>query len=126
MYVNGVRQENVQETFVTSVIYLSQFTLPYYGERTLREYLTLAALMRISGNASYIFQRVEQLISEECIRKGEIGREVTEKKGREQDKWRPKSGKLVGRKWTEPPRTGTEIGRSPKGEDQIPLHPYQK
>ena len=92
----------------------------------MREYLTFAALMRISGNASYIFERVEQVISEECIRKGEIGKEVTGKKGREQDKWRPKSGKLVGRKWAEPPRMGTEIRRSRKGEDQIPLHPNQK
>ena len=67
MFVNDVEGEKIRESYGGKLGYLSQLTPSYDGELTVKEYLTLAALMRIPGNISHTVERVEQIICEVSI-----------------------------------------------------------
>lgn len=68
MFVNGVGQSEIQASYASKTVFLFKFTVPYYGEITVRDYLILAAFMRMPGstNNPAKFERVEQIISEVC------------------------------------------------------------
>ena len=57
----------MRESYGGKLSYLSQLTPSYDGELTVKEYLTLAALMRLPGNISHTVERVEQIICEVSI-----------------------------------------------------------
>jgi len=64
--VHIVGQNETRASYASKTGFLSKFTFPYYGEITVRNYLILAAFMRMSrtmDNAAK-FERVEQIISE--------------------------------------------------------------
>ena len=68
MLVNNIGPNETRASYVSKTVFLSKFALPYYGEITVRNYLILAAFMRMSrttDNAAK-FERVEQIISEVC------------------------------------------------------------
>ena len=68
LFVNIVGQNETRASYASKTGFLSKFTFPYYGEITVRNYLILAAFMRMSrtmDNAAK-FERVEQIISEVC------------------------------------------------------------
>ena len=67
LFVNDVEGEKIPESYGGKLGYLSHFTTSYDGQLTVREYLTLAALMRIPGNISRTVERVEQIICEVSI-----------------------------------------------------------
>lgn len=68
MFVNGVGQTGIKDSYAGKTGFLSKFALPYYGEITVRYYLLLAAFMRMprgTDNTAKL-ERVEQIISEVC------------------------------------------------------------
>ena len=68
MFVNSIGPNETKASYASKTVLLSKFALPFYGEITVRDYLILAAFMRMSsttGNAAK-FERVEQIISEVC------------------------------------------------------------
>ena len=67
LLVDGVGQEKIRERYASKTVYLSQFTLPCYGELTVKQYLTLVALMRVPRNMSDTVELVEQIICEVCV-----------------------------------------------------------
>ena len=74
LFVNIVGQNETRASYASKTGFLSKFTFPYYGEITVRNYLILAAFMRMSrtmDNAAK-FERVEQIISEVCRGLGKI------------------------------------------------------
>lgn len=66
MLVNGA--DDVQDSYAGKLAYLAQFTYSYDGELTLKEYLTLATLMKFSSNVSHMVERVEQILCEVMMR----------------------------------------------------------
>ena len=68
MFVNGVGLNETKASYASKTGFLSKFTLPYYGEITVRYYLILAAFMTMprSTDNTAKFERVEQIISEVC------------------------------------------------------------
>ena len=66
MFVNGVGLNETKASYASKTGFLSKFTLPYYGEITVRYYLILAAFMTMprSTDNTAKFERVEQIISE--------------------------------------------------------------
>ena len=69
--MNGTGQEEIHNSYTNRTVFLSQFMVPYYGEVTVRQYLLLAALMRMPRNTKNMakFKRVERIISEVCTMK---------------------------------------------------------
>ena len=74
MLVNGVGQNEAKASYASKTRFLSKFTFPYYGEITVRNYLILAAFMRMSRTTDKAakFERVEQIISEVCSMRGKV------------------------------------------------------
>ena len=56
----------IHDNYASKTAFLSQYTIPYYREVTVRQYLLLAAFMRMPRNMNNTakFERVEQIISE--------------------------------------------------------------
>ena len=72
MCVNSIGPNETRASYASKTVFLSKFVLPYYGEITVRNYLILAAFMRMSRTADMAtkFERVEQIISEVCSMRG--------------------------------------------------------
>ena len=66
LLVNGA--DNVQDSYAGKLGYLAQLACSYDGELTLKEYLTLATLMRLSSDVSRVVERVEQILCEVIMR----------------------------------------------------------
>lgn len=62
-------QGSAQKEARKSYIFLNQFKMPYYGEVTVRQYLILTALMRMSRKTKTAvkLERVDQVMSEVCV-----------------------------------------------------------
>ena len=62
-------QGSAQKEARNSYTFLNQFKMPYYGEVTLRQYLILTALMRMSRKTKTVvkLERVDQVMSEVCV-----------------------------------------------------------
>lgn len=62
-------QGSAQKEARNSYIFLNQFKMPYYGEVTVRQYLILTALMRMSRKTKTVvkLERVDQVMSEVCV-----------------------------------------------------------
>lgn len=62
-------QGSAQKEARNSYIFLNQFKMPYYGEVTVRQYLILTALMRMSRKTKTAvkLERVDQVMSEVCV-----------------------------------------------------------
>ncbi|CAB3991959.1 ABC transporter G family member 2, partial [Paramuricea clavata] len=63
--VNGTGHDEIHNSYSKKTVFLSQFMLRYDGEVTVRQYLFLAALMKMPRNTKNMakFERVEQIIS---------------------------------------------------------------
>ncbi|KAL9959064.1 hypothetical protein ACROYT_G036145 [Oculina patagonica] len=66
LFVNGVGQHEIQNSYASRTSFLSKFTALYYGDVTVRQYLLLAALMRMPSSMNNLarVERVEQIILE--------------------------------------------------------------
>ena len=69
--VNGTGQVEIHNSYTKKNVFLSQFMLRHDGEVTVRQYLLLAALMKMPRNTKNMakFERVEQIISMVCTMK---------------------------------------------------------
>ena len=69
--VNGTGQVEIHNSYTKKTVFLSQFMLRHDGEVTVRQYLLLAALMKMPRNTKNMakFERVEQIISMVCTMK---------------------------------------------------------
>ena len=68
IFINGIPIENVREWYTANTGYVLQLATPYYEELTVRENLTLAAQMKLSGSMTLRekFERVEQVMQVVC------------------------------------------------------------
>ena len=64
IYVNGVPIDEIRDWYIANTGYVLQLATPYYSELTVRENLTLAAMMKLPDDfpLSKKFRRVEQVM----------------------------------------------------------------
>ena len=64
IYINGIQMREVQDWYIANTGYVLQLATPYYEELTVRENLTLAAMIKLPRRfrTRERFRRVEQVM----------------------------------------------------------------